>query len=155
MEHDLTPLQRIRKCWYSLFLIRIWRQFILASDRYTLKDNFLTTNCYSCIELKAHNLVQCMLYLRKINKPELFKPFLYESQPCESLFRQLRSLSTVYSTVTNCTVKEATSRISNIQLQNHIMHLTSQNFEYPRFIKEPFAENNKILPSQDEISREI
>lgn len=155
MEHDLTPLQRIRKCWYAVFLIRIWRQFILSSDGYTLKDNFLTANCYSCIELNAHNLVQCMLYLRKINKPELFKPFLYESQPCESLFRQLRSLSTVYCTVTNCTVKEATSRISNIQLQNHIMHLTSQNFEYPRFSKAPFVQNNITLPSQDEIIKEI
>lgn len=95
------------------------------------------------------------MYLRKIGKPQLFKPFMYESQPCENVFRQLRSMSTVYSTVTNCTVKEAISRISNIQLQNYIMHLTSQNFEYPRFKNAPFTHNNVTLPSSEEIFKEI
>lgn len=155
MDHILRPLQRIRKIWYNVFLIRMWRQFILSSKNYTLKDNFLTANCYACIELNAHNLVQCILYLKKINKPELFKPFLYESQPCESLFRQLRSLSTAYSTVTNCTVKEAISRISNISFQSQIMHLTSENFEYPRFNKPAFPDNNTALPSADEVFKEI
>lgn len=155
MDHNLSPLQRVRKIWYSLFLIRIWRQFVLSNKSYTLKDNFLTANCYACIELNAHNLVQCIVYLKKINKPEFFKPFLFESQPCESLFRQLRSMSTVYSTVTNCTVKEALSRISNIQFQNKIMQNTSEKFEYRRFDKPSFPENDLALPTVEEIFEEI
>lgn len=154
MDYSLTPLQRIRKIWYSVFLIRIWRKFILASKDYTLKDNFLSSNCYACIELNAHNLILCILHLKKINKPELFKPFLYESQACESLFRQLRSMSTVFSTVTNCTMKEAAARISKIQFQNDIMQRTSHLFEYPRFNKPSFSQNH-ILPSREEIFKEI
>lgn len=127
----------------------------MNSKNFTLKENFLTANCYYCIELNARNLVQCMLYLKRIAKSELFKPFLYDSQPCESLFRQLRSLSTVYSTVVNCTVKEAVSRVSKIQLQNQIIHLTSNNFQYPRFDKTKFVKSNEMLPSPDEIFREI
>lgn len=136
-------------------MIRIWRKFILSSKNYTLKDNFLSTNCYACIELNAHNIILCIFHLRKINKPELFKPFLFESQACESLFRQLRSMSTVYSTVTNCSIREITSRISKIQYQNDIMQRTSQLFEYPRFNKPTFPGNHTTLPLPDEICKEI
>lgn len=135
MERNLTPLQRVRKIWYSLFLIRIWREFILSRKNTALKDNFISQNCYVCIEINAHSLVKCILYLKKIDKPELFLPYLFESQPCEAIFRQLRSMSPVNSTVTNCTVKEANSRISKIQFQNEIMQTTSSDFIYPRLQK--------------------
>lgn len=152
---NLTPLQRVRKIWYSLFLIRIWRESILSSKTYRLKDNFLSSNCYSCLELNAHELINCLLYLKKVNKPEWFKPYLFSNQPCENIFRQLRSLSTVYSTVTNCTVKEATSRVANIQFQNQIMHTTSNQFVYPRMKKVSTCEKNIILPSASEIFKEV
>lgn len=155
MDHDLTPLQRTRKMWYSLFLIRIWRQFIISTKGYTLKDNFLSANCYTCIELNAHGLVQSMLHLKEIDKDELFKPYFFESQPRESLFRQLRSMSTVFSTVTNCTVKEALSKISKIHFQNQIMQLTSQFFVYPRLKNSTFPHSNQKLPSKEEIFKEI
>lgn len=155
MNPNLTPLQRVRKIWYSLFLVRIWRNFILSSKQYTLKDNFLTVNCYSCIELNAHALISCMLYLQKIDKPELFMPFLYESQPCESIFRQLRSLSSVYSTVTNCTVKDSMIRISKIQFQNEITRTTSDNFVYPRFNRASHSSNKITLPTPVEIFNEL
>lgn len=155
-DRNLTPLQRIRKIWYPLFLIRIWREFIINRKNTTLKDNFLSMNCYSCIEMNAHSLIQIILHLRKIDKPELFLPYLFESQPCEAIFRQFRSMSSTYSTVTNCTVKEANSRISKIQLQNEIMHVTSSDFVYPRLVKK--IENKQTvhsLPSAEEIYNEI
>lgn len=152
---SLTALQTVRKIWYSLFLIRIWRESILSSKNYKLKDNFLSSNCFSCLELNAHELINCLLYLKKINKPEWFKPYLFSSQPCENIFRQLRSLSTVFSTVTNCTVKEATSRVANIQFQNQIMHTTSNQFVYPRMIKKSTFEKNVVLPSASEIFKEV
>lgn len=138
MDVNLTPVQRLRKIWFSLFLIRIWRAFILSNENYTLKNNFLSVNFYACIELNAHSLVKFMMYLNEINKPELFQPNLFQSQACENMFRELRSLSTVYSTVTNCTIKEATSRLSRIQYQNHIMKMTEEQFVYPRAMKTAF-----------------
>lgn len=155
MDTKLTPLQRVRKIWYAVFLIRMWRNYVLSSKRFTLKENFLTMNCYVCIELNAHSMIKCMLHLKKIDKPELFMPFLYESQACENIFRQLRSLSTVYSTVTNCTLKEAIHRISSIQFQNHVIQLTSNNFTFPRTHKTPIIRNTVSLPSAEEINKEI
>lgn len=135
MDQSLGPMQRIRKMWYSIFIIRIWRQFIMLQKKYKLKDNFLTSNCYACLEINAHSMIMCMLHLKQTNRSDLFLPHLFESQPCESLFRQLRSFTSTYSTVTNCTIKEAMSRISKIQLQNDIIHGTSSHFVYPRFSK--------------------
>lgn len=157
MDRNLTPLQRIRKIWVSLFLVRIWYSFIVSKPEYTLRNNFLTNNCYSCIEINAHSLILIILYLRKIEKPQLFMPFLFHSQGCESTFRQLRSMSSTFSTVTNCTVKEAIARISKIQLQNEIMHTTSSNFVYPRLNKTSNVDSKIIhqLPSPLDIFNEI
>lgn len=157
MEKNLKCLQRVRKIWYSLFLIRIWRQFIISSKRYTLKNNFLTANCYSCIELNAQSLILVLLHLKKVNKPELFLPHLYDSQPCESTFRQFRSMTTAYSTITNCSMKEALSRISKIDLQNDIMQATSPDFVYPRLKKHTaFAPNtDQELPTAEHIFNEV
>lgn len=160
LDRKLKPLQRINKMWYSIFLIRIWRHFINSHKKYTLKDNFLTAPCYICLEINAHSLVMCMLYLKEINRPELFLPHLFESQPCESTFRQFRSFTSTYSTVTNCTVKEALLRISKIQLQNDIIHGTSSHFTYPRLNKQ-YNSNDTVpdedvdLPSKMEIVAEI
>lgn len=63
MNVDLTPLQRIRKIWYPLFIIRIWRSHI--QKHYSLKDNFLTSYSYFCIEQNAHSLVLILLHLIK------------------------------------------------------------------------------------------
>lgn len=83
IDPNLTPVQRLRKIWYSLFLIRIWREFIVSSKHFTLKNNFLSVNCYACIELNAH------IYLTRIDKPHLFKPHLFQSQACENMFRHI------------------------------------------------------------------
>lgn len=156
MDRDLSPIQRIRQIWFSIFLIRIWRQFIVSSKNYNLKDHFLTANCYSCVELNAHALVLSILHLRNENKAEWFLPHLFESQPCESIFRQFRSLSSVNSTVVNCTTKEAISRISKIHFQNKITHTTSSQFKYPRLKKDTEKKRAFFkLPSKEEIIHEI
>lgn len=157
MEKILTPLQRIRKIWYALFLIRIWRRFIVSKKQYSIKNNFLTANCYSCIELNAHSLILIILHLKRINKPELFMPHLYDSQTCESTFRQFRSMTTAYSTITNRSMKEAMSRISNIQFQNDIMHITSPDCVYPRLkkVSDSKTKNYYPLPTEEDIYNEI
>lgn len=151
MNANLSPRERLQKIWYPLFIIRIWRDNISKSKIYNLKDNFLTTYCYSCIELNANSLVQLMLYFKSNNIEELFLPHLFSSQQCESIFRQFRSLTSTYSTVTNCSVKEAISRISKIQLQNDVICSTSPNFIYPKFVKEREGTKIQQLPSKKEI----
>lgn len=74
MDNKLTPLQRIRKTWYSLFIVRMWREFIISKKQYRLKYNFLTNNCYSCLELNAHSLVMILIHLQKMDRPDLFLP---------------------------------------------------------------------------------
>lgn len=156
MNPELPPLERIEKIWYRVFILRIWRQFIVSHKKYTLKDNFLTSNCYSCVELNAHSLVLCIFYLKKRELPSWFLPKLYSSQACESTFRQLRSFTPTFSTVTNCSEKEALSRISKIHLQSEIIHKNNSFFNFPRIDQKM---NAKIpifdLPSIKEITNVI
>lgn len=152
---NFTPLERIRKMWYTVFLMRIWREFIHSRKDYTLKNNFVTQNCHSCIELNAHNLVLIILALKKENKPDQFLPFLYNSQTCEEFFRQIRSFTSTYSTKANCSVKEILERISKIQLLNDIT--TSTAFKFPR-VRNMHQFSDQIsyeLPTKEEIFKEI
>lgn len=158
MSPSLTPLERVYKCWYSIFLVRIWRQFVTSkSEILKVSENFLTSNCYSCLEQNAHSLVMILLYLKRINRPDLFNIMLYGSQPCESFYRQIRSLTPTYSTVTNCTVKEIIERVSKIQLQNEINGDSASNILYPEKLKS--CNSQQIdpisLPNQDEILKMI
>lgn len=151
---QIPPLERIGKIWHVTFLIRIWRQFVSSQPSITLKDNFLTLNCYACIEINAHNLVLVVLYLKEHNLSSYFLPFLLSSQPCEGFFRLIRSFSSTYSTVANCSVKEIVARINKIQLQRDISFRSK--FEYPRS-KNPEHGNGKKynLPSVEQIIETI
>lgn len=89
MDSSLEPLDRIDKIWYSLFILRAWRLWIVNSD-HTLGNNFLTSNAYNCIELNAHNLINSIIKFKSSEINELFIPPLFSSQHCESFFRQIR-----------------------------------------------------------------
>lgn len=131
-NHNLTPLERIEKIWFSLFVIRIWRQHILSTKGLTLKNNFLTQYTYVCIELNAHSLVSLIVYFKEKNMSKLFMPKLFSSQPCESFFRTIRSYTSTFSTVANCTVKEILDRMNKLQLQSDIPIQNQKNYFYPR-----------------------
>lgn len=154
-NNNLEAIERIEKIWYCVFMLRIWRDYVLRNKNLNLKDNFLSANCYSCIELNAHSLVLIILHLNQINAPEHFLPYLMNSQPCESLFRQVRSFTSTYSTIANCSVKEILCRISKIQLQNDIMHELSENFEFPRLKTLESKSYPKNLPTLSQIQAEI
>lgn len=151
MEESLSPKERLRKIWYSLFLVRLWRKFINTSKKWELKTNFLTANCYSCLELNAHSLVKTILYLKTSNNEKFFMPTQYNSQSCEDFYRQIRSFSSMFSTVTNCSTKEAISRAKKIQLQSDIA-LTNKEFKFPRANRNEISNFNlHNLPTEEEI----
>lgn len=158
LDQMLTPLQRVSKLWYSTFMIRMWRVFIINNELLTLRDNFITSNTYSCMELNAHSMVNILLFLKETNQPNLFKPWLYSSQPCESFFRQIRSFTPCYSTVTNCSVKEIIDRIHKIELQNEISRDSTTSFVFHQ--KKIDSKNSSTksvfeLPNEQEILETI
>lgn len=155
-DRTLDPVERIKKTWRCAFIVRIWRDFILKCDGLTLKYNFLSSFCYHCIEQNAHSLVLMLLYLKKNKLTHLFHSYMFCSQPCESFYRQLRSLTTVNSTVVNFSVKEIIHRISRIQLLSDISNdkdsgfiypetLSSCNFSDPNFSDGAFPTQNEII----------
>lgn len=134
-------------------MLRIWRHYIRSNKSYTLKNNCITTNAYSCVELNAHSMVLLVMHLRDSNLSDLFKPDLMDSQPCESFFRQVRSLTTTNSTIVNFSLKEMLGRLNRINLQHDI----SQNphFVFPRMNKTTSNSIQQRLPSNDEILRQL
>lgn len=82
-------------------------------------------------------------------------PFLFDSQACESFFRQVRSLTTVYCRVANCSVKEIVGRINKIQLMNDITNKSC--FEFPRAqnTKDFAKKYSHHLPTKEQIFEEI
>lgn len=82
-------------------------------------------------------------------------PLVYSSQPCESFYRQIRSFTSTYSTVANCTVKEILERINKIQLQNDISSDGDSIFKFPQKLKTCDSKSLKItehsLPNHADI----
>lgn len=132
IDEKLFPVERLMKMWHALFIVRIWRDFIKEHDGLTFKDNFMSSYCYYCIEQNAHSLVLILLYLRKQNLTHLFLPILFNSQACEDFYRKIRSFTSTYSTVANCSIKEILHRINRIQILGEISNDKESGFIFPK-----------------------
>lgn len=168
LDLRLTPLERIRNLWFSNFILRIWSAHIRSNENLRMKDHFITTNCYHCVEINSHSFVILMLYLKERKLDHLCLADMFGSQPCESIFRQIRSLSSTYSTVTNSSLLEIIQKMAKIELLNDISHIKLSHFNFPRIGVQsssyyPTIDRNGVdsynktvqLPSQDEIFNEI
>lgn len=156
-DEKLELLDRVRKLWRSLFLVRIWRKFVLDSPGLTLKKNFMSSNCFYCIEQNAHSFVFILRYLRDEQLTHLFSPSMYSSQPCESFYRLLRSLTTISSTVVNFDTKGILDRTSRIHLLNQISNDKDSGFIYPKALNSfnfPIP-NSESFPNDSEIINTI
>lgn len=120
LDQNLTPLERVYNFWHGLFILRGWRTWIKNMPQYSLSDNFITSNAYNCIELNGHSLINVIQTFREKNMEHLFLPHLMTSQPCESTFRAIRSISSTYSTQVNASMLEIMHRLKRIQLQGDI-----------------------------------
>lgn len=165
MNIKIKSTERIFLMWYSVFFFRAWRSWILNSDKtkkstkgkpksfYNLGENFISSNCYTCIEINSHALVKKVLQEdadeildetgRNILRDSSFIPNLYSSQPCESTFRQLRSMTSTYSTVVNYNMFEVVHRVKKIQLQNDIIVNSKDEIKFPRFQKKLIRTSNR------------
>ncbi|XP_045023267.1 uncharacterized protein LOC123466338 [Daphnia magna] len=158
LDKKLSPLDRVYRMWKSVFELRYWRYWMSCDNVYPLGNHFITLNAYLCVEINAHALVMLITKLR--DTPQLFKPWLFSSQPCESYFKACRSFTPVGSTQLNFTLLDFIySRCKKVDVALRLTALGhSDNIVYPRHVKnleryggseESFVCN--ILPSTDEI----
>ncbi|KAL0100980.1 hypothetical protein PUN28_019401 [Cardiocondyla obscurior] len=145
---ESTPLRaRIYYLWYVVFFLRIWRAWIKRNKQYTLKDSFLTNNCYLCIELNAHNLIKLITKFKDSEQsltPEMFRSVIFSSQMCEKLFRTVRSMTSTYSTVINFSIKDLINRIDKIRQINSIMNDLQEIFKFSREDKKKLKCSNTL-----------
>lgn len=159
IDPKLSPLDRVHRIWFAISYLRIWRRWISQIEResktYTTKDNFVTPNAYECIEINGHALIQIMIKLRNDGKPEQFIPILLSSQPCESTFRQFRSMTSIYWTKINSTLLEMFHIVGRIELQNFITHHKIPDVKFPRSQDKIPKMDWHELPSDDQIFHQM
>lgn len=96
--------------------------FHLKIVLWQIKKHFFTSNAYQCLELNAHSLVLTELRLQESQMTELFLPWCFGSQQCESYYKALRLFTPVVSTQTNFTVGEViTSRGWRVKTGKNIL----------------------------------
>ena len=85
LDKSISPEQRLEEIWYATFFFWFWRQWVTMQKSFTLKNNFITSNSYMCIEINAHSLLAYTIMMRDTynDQPEVFTPWLMGSQSCE------------------------------------------------------------------------
>lgn len=149
MQANLDPVQRIYNIWYALYFLRCWRKWILSQKDYSLEQHFISNNSYTCVEINAHAMIETIVKLRSIGKPNLFKPSLFASQPCEHIFRTMRSMGTVNFTKINFCLNELFHLIARFELMNKIVY-SNERINFPRNFQNE-TEYPAKLPSDQEI----
>ena len=108
--------------------------------KFTLKDNFITTNAYMCIEINAHSLLMFFLRLRDTfpDNNDSFVPWMLGSQSCERTFCSLRSMTGTFSTIVNFSMLGLLQRLHKLYIQEELQSQTeiaSHGIYFPRLEK--------------------
>ena len=142
-DKSLAPLQRIKMVWYAVFFCRVWRSW-LCNNGYAEDDHFLTPNAYTCLELNAHTLV-CIVYgvINGLLPVESLRVWLSGSQGCEQVFRLLRSMTGIFSTIINFSIKGIIGRINKLNFVSSTE--SSDDIMFPRV-------QRRLLQLNDETS---
>ena len=162
LDKGLSPLERIKKVWYIIFFLRYWHRWLSLHKKFNVKENFITSNAFSGIELNGHALVSLVILMRdKIpNGNELFCPWLLGSQPCEQTFRAARSMTGTFSTIINFSMHALLQRLHRLQIQLQLeSEMKETGIQYPRVInhvkKTGFSSDTKLSNLMDISDKEI
>lgn len=152
LEENLDPVERIYRIWHALYFLRCWRNWIQSTNNeYTLKENFISRNLFLCVELNSHALVYLIRKLRYNHQMDLFMPSKFASQPCESIFRQMRSMGTANFTKINFNLYELMHMTGRVGLLNQIVYSRNE-IKFPRIESKQHKEKkNIVLPSDQQI----
>ncbi|CAF1996332.1 unnamed protein product [Rotaria magnacalcarata] len=110
----------------------IWIKFKTFNLTQTRKNNksryFITQPAYLSVEINAHNLLYLILLVKqKQLPPQALNTPIFNSQACESIFRNTQALSGIYSTIANFTVHDFLRRAQRLSLLNDIKCKQLQN----------------------------
>ncbi|XP_062703425.1 uncharacterized protein LOC134285829 [Aedes albopictus] len=175
-EQQLSPTERVTMIWFvtiniyfvtvnsvymcilrtSLFFLRAWRQICMKQNK-TIK-HCPTSNAYISLELSAHGLVKYMVRCRIANTPEQFVVQNMTSQPCETTFRELRSMTTVNHTSVNFTMMDVEQRFQKVQMKLLIAYRRKHEMTFPSLQKQEHKMRmmkTSHLPNDDEIRKAI
>ncbi|XP_065077882.1 uncharacterized protein LOC135701105 [Ochlerotatus camptorhynchus] len=156
VEEEISPTERICKIWTALFFIRAWRWQCLDSNNSI--QHCTTSNVYWCLELNAHELVHFLVNCRENNAHDQFLVQNLNSQPCETSFRELRSMTTINHTAVNFTMKDVEQRMQRVQMKLLIAHRRKDTLCFPSLRKQVFkllAASSYDLPNDDQIAQSI
>lgn len=118
-----TPvLKRLYNAFFSVFVFRYWKSWILLNNHVKLTENFITAETYFATELNAFMLLKLIMLCRDKFGKHFFIVYLMNSQICEKLFRILRSNTSNLSTMLNFSPLELLERLKKIQLQAELIN---------------------------------
>lgn len=163
IDLDLSPKERIYRLWHATYFLRIWKMWLDDQHdnrndiKYTVRENFISMNAYTCIEINAKNIIRLIRKLRSLNLGDMFVPHLFSSQPCEQTFRQLRSMGTTNFTKINFSLLEVMHMIGRVEIQNNIIYskLANMQISFPQNKINSSATAKFQLPSDIEIQEEL
>lgn len=151
LDDDLDPIERVYRIWHALYILRCWRMWLQSKENeHTLAENFISSNLFLCVEVNAHALVHLIIRLRSNEQSNLFLPKHFASQPCESVFRQMRSMGTANFTKINFSLNELLHLIARVELSNKIIH-SQREIVFPRFQSKLEAKATVELPGNQHI----
>ncbi|CAF1180854.1 unnamed protein product [Didymodactylos carnosus] len=144
IEKSTTVAERLHSAWVVVFVCRLWWSWLknktfankssLSSAIKTKKKKtsidkyFMTKTAYLSVEINAHNLLYLILLVKQKNLPkEVLSIYLFNSQSCESIFRNTRSFSGAYSTIINFTVSDFLRRAEKLSILNQIKRSQQSN----------------------------
>ncbi|CAF4387363.1 unnamed protein product, partial [Rotaria magnacalcarata] len=101
IEKTTTIVERLRSAWCVVFFCRLWftwikfKTFNLTQTRKNNKSRyFITQPAYLSVEINAHSLLYLILLVKqKQLPPQALNIPIFNSQACESIFRNTRTLS--------------------------------------------------------------
>ena len=130
-QSGVSLLTRIFYAWIVVFFIRLWRIWLYKSKRTRRLDRsyFITSNALIAIEINAHSLIYIYLLIEQglIPQSTADSIHLFSSQPCESIFRDARALSGIYSTRINFTMKQFLERVIKLNALTELKQFESIN----------------------------
>lgn len=109
--------------------MRAWRNW--TAQHNTSQRQCITPNAYCCLELNAHGLVLAARNCRYRRRPKQFLVKRFGSQEVEDMFRTLRSMTSMWHTQTNVSVKELGERLRRVQMINIIKYRNKDTFCFP------------------------
>ena len=144
LDKSMTPEKRLEEIWFATFFLRYWRQWVILHPKFSLKENFITSNAYMCVEVNAHSLLGFFIMIRDAlpDHSACFIPWMLGSQTCERTFRSLRSMTGTFSTVINFSMLGLLQRLHKLYIQEEIMSESKSNgITFPR--QEKYSNSKK------------